>query len=136
MAKEDLGERKEIRAAGGLIWRNSIQGREIAVIYRARYGDWTLPKGKLNPGEDWQEAAIREVKEETGCSVKVEEFAGEVRYEMKGVPKVVRFWNMTPEGECQFRPSEEVEKVVWLSAQEALEKLDYAAERELLKKNC
>jgi 8-oxo-dGTP pyrophosphatase MutT (NUDIX family) len=136
MAKEISVENGIIRAAGGLIWRDSLHGREIAVIYRARYGDWTLPKGKLNSGEDWQEAAVREVKEETGYSVKVEEFAGEVRYQIKGVPKVVRFWNMAPEGESQFQQSEEVERVVWLPVSEALTRLNYDAEKEILKKNC
>jgi 8-oxo-dGTP diphosphatase len=123
-----------IRAAGGLIWRDSVRGREVAVIHRARYGDWTLPKGKLKPGEDWREAAIREVKEETGCTVQLQSFAGVVSYEVKGVPKVVQFWNMVPIGESKFEPSEEVDKVTWLSLQKALEVLDYDGERDLLRK--
>jgi 8-oxo-dGTP diphosphatase len=123
-----------IRAAGGLIWRDSVRGREVAVIHRARYGDWTLPKGKLKPGEDWRDAAIREVKEETGYNVQLQSFAGVVSYEVKGVPKVVKFWNMVPIGESKFEPSEEVDRVTWLSLQKALEVLDHDGERELLRK--
>lgn len=124
-----------IKAAGGLVWRDSARGREVAVIHRARYGDWTLPKGKLNPGEDWKDAAVREVKEETGCSVQVKDFAGTVSYETGGRQKVVQYWNMEPVGESKFEPSEEVAEIRWLSVQKALEVLDYDGEREILRKN-
>jgi 8-oxo-dGTP diphosphatase len=123
-----------IRAAGGLIWRNSVRGREVAVIHRARYGDWTLPKGKLKLGEDWRDAAIREVKEETGYDVRLLSFAGSVSYKVKGVPKIVQFWNMMPIGDSKFEPSGEVDRVTWLSLQKALEVLDYEGERDLLRK--
>lgn len=124
-----------IKAAGGLVWRDSARGREVAVIHRARYGDWTLPKGKLNPGEDWTEAAVREVMEETGCSVQLKDFAGTVNYETGGRQKIVQYWNMESIGQSEFKPSEEVEEIRWLSVQKALEVLDYDGEREILEKN-
>ena len=124
-----------IRAAGGLVWRKSDLGKEVAIIHRTRYGDWTLPKGKLNPGEDWLKAARREVKEETGCEVELESLAGVVKYEVENKPKIVCFWNMMAVGECDFKPSDEVDQVVWLPVQKALEILDYADERELLRRN-
>jgi 8-oxo-dGTP pyrophosphatase MutT (NUDIX family) len=124
-----------IRAAGGLVWRDSTRGREVAVIHRARYGDWTLPKGKLNPGEDWRDAAVREVKEETGCTVRLIDFAGTVSYETGGRQKVVQYWNMESVGQSEFEPSEEVEEIRWLSVKKALEVLDYDGERELLRKS-
>jgi 8-oxo-dGTP diphosphatase len=125
-----------IQAAGGLVWRVSPEGlgRELAVIFRTRHHDWTLPKGKLKPGEKWQEAACREVKEETGCAVEMGDFVGCISYmdEGKGVPKVVLFWNMTLVGDCRFKPSEEVGEVLWLSPSDALKRLDHPAEKSLL----
>jgi 8-oxo-dGTP pyrophosphatase MutT (NUDIX family) len=125
----------EIRAAGGLVWRSSPRGREVAVIHRARHGDWTLPKGKLEPGEDWHEAAVREVAEETGCQVKLCEPAGRVCYTVGDKPKQVRYWNMELLVGCQFEPTEEVDRVVWMTVQEAVERLDYQGERALLLDN-
>ena len=122
-----------IEAAGGILWRDLPSGREIAVVHRSRYGDWTLPKGKLKRGEPWHHAALREVKEETGCDAELGEFAGCVSYLVDGQPKVVLYWHMELERECGFCPSEEVQQVVWLTPVEALERLDYPAERELLR---
>ena len=58
-----------IRAAGALLWQGPPERRLIAVVHRNRYDDWTLPKGKLKKGESWHEAALREIKEETGYEV-------------------------------------------------------------------
>ena len=121
-----------IEAAGGVIWRETERGRDMALIHRARYDDWTLPKGKLEAGERWQEGALREIKEETGCDVELVNFAGAVGYTVNGVAKVVLFWNMKAAGECAFEPSEEVDKLIWLSSDEALEKMSYEIEKELL----
>jgi 8-oxo-dGTP pyrophosphatase MutT (NUDIX family) len=121
-----------IHSAGGLLWRDTNHGKELAVIHRARHDDWTLPKGKLKPAESWQEAALREVKEETGCSARLGSFAGSVSYLVNDVPKVVLFWNMTLAGECDFQPSEEVDQVIWLPAPEAVKRLNYAAERAIV----
>jgi ADP-ribose pyrophosphatase YjhB (NUDIX family) len=121
-----------IRAAGGVVWRSTLDGWKVAVIHRKRYGDWTLPKGKLRAGESFREAALREVKEETGCDAELRDLAGVIRYTVRGAPKVVLFWHMELVGEGTFRPSEEVEQIEWLLPDEAIGILDYPAERDLL----
>jgi 8-oxo-dGTP diphosphatase len=128
----DKNSVRVIQAAGGLLWRDSARGREIAVIHRSRYGDWTLPKGKLKTGERWHEAALREVAEETGCKAQLGSFAGSVSYTVDDRPKVVLFWNMDLVGECDFQPSEEVRQLVWMSPEKAFRKLDHPGERGLL----
>ena len=121
-----------VAAAGGLVWRPAGSGRELIVIYRRRHRDWTLPKGKVHPGESWLQCAIREVREETGFDVEVESHAGWVCYDTGDITKVVRFWNMTPVGESHFESSEEVMSVHWFTPQEAVKRLNHEAERALV----
>ena len=61
----------EIRAAGAVVWRDGAGGIETALVHRPRYDDWSLPKGKLHEGESLEEAAEREVREETGLSCRL-----------------------------------------------------------------
>ena len=119
-------------AAGGLLWRAAPGGSPLAVVHRPRHGDWVLPKGKLDAGERWQDAALREVREETGFDAELGEFAGVVCYESRGLPKIVLFWNMRVRGESSFTSSEEVDQVVWLSPEDAIRRLDHAGEREIV----
>ena len=121
-----------IQAAGGLVWRQGPDGRELAFIHRRRYQDWSLPKGKLKTGESWRQAALREVLEETGCEVLLGDFAGQLDYVVGGTPKRVLFWHMQTVAECQFYPNEEVDAIEWLSPARAVERLNYAGERALL----
>lgn len=123
-----------IQAAGGLIWRNGADGKELAIIHRPKHNDWTLPKGKLEPGENWQQAALREAREETGCKVEIENFAGCVCYAPLDIPKVVLYWNMKLIGECHFKPNKEVDQLQWLKVEQALTMLDYQSEKELINK--
>jgi len=119
-----------IRAAGGLVWRDSPRGKLLAVVHRKRYGsDWTLPKGKLKKKETWLDAAQREVEEETACRVQVDGFAGVVGYTVDGKPKVVRFWNMSVIGEPGKQTDTEVDQVAWLPVAEACARLTYPLER-------
>jgi len=120
-----------IRAAGGLLWRPAKPGYEIAVIRREKYQDWTLPKGKLDPGETWETAALREVREETGFKAKLLGFAGAVSYPTDKGPKVVRYWHMVPDGP-EGPIENEVVELLWLPVQEARERLDYDLERAIL----
>jgi|SRR5215831_13217443 len=123
---------KPIRAAGGLLWRLSDAGFEIAVVYRRRYNDWSLPKGKLKKGESWRDAALREVKEETGYDAKIIGFAGALAYYTDKGPKVVRFWHMTALGEPSTQIDDEVAEVAWLPLEAARERVHYSLEQGLL----
>jgi len=122
-----------IRAAGGLLWDNADERRRIAVIRRIRYDDWTLPKGKLKEGESWEEAAVREVEEETGYRPTLRGFAGALAYQTGKGDKVVRFWHMVPvRMEQAAIDHSEVTEVIWLPVAEACAKLSYPIERALL----
>ena len=131
MSHERTSGAEIIRAAGGLLWRRGNKGYEIAVILRARYQDWTLPKGKLDPGETWEMAALREVHEETGFKAELLGFAGAVSYATAKGPKVVRYWHMRPVG-TQGKLESEVAELVWLPIEEARERMDYDLERAVL----
>ncbi len=124
---------KVIQAAGGLLWRESDAGKQIALIHRPRYNDWALPKGKLEKGEEWETAALREIEEETGCRAQLGSFAGAVSYNVGDRPKVVLFWNMIPLGDCKFEPSEEVDQLIWVSVEKALEILQYPSDKNILR---
>jgi 8-oxo-dGTP diphosphatase len=102
------------------------------VIHRPRYDDWSLPKGKLEPGEDPEEAALREVREETGLRCRLGEELGEARYaDSKGRPKVVRYWIMEPL-DGSFEPGREADELRWLERSMALQLLSYEHDRELV----
>lgn len=134
MAEND-GVKPRILAAGGLVWRDAARA-EILIVHRHRYDDWTLPKGKVDDGETVVAAALREVQEETGHPVRLDSWAGETLYDVDGRPKSVLFWNMTaapaPTGPVD---PDEVTEAVWLAPDEALARLSYADERELVARN-
>ena len=122
-----------IQAAGGLVWRTSPRGRELILIHRTRYGpEWALPKGKLDPGEGWLQAAVREVEEETGCRATVNRFAGGSVYAVNGMPKVVLYWHMELQEQGPVQDTREVADLRWVSAEEALDLLTHSNERALL----
>jgi 8-oxo-dGTP diphosphatase len=117
---------KRVEAAGGVVLRD---GR-VAVVHRPRYDDWSLPKGKLDPGESFEDAALREVEEETGLRCRLVRELPAVEYQVRGRPKLVRYWAMEVEDETPFVPNHEVDEVRWLEPQEALALLSYDRDRE------
>jgi 8-oxo-dGTP pyrophosphatase MutT (NUDIX family) len=128
------GEGHQIAAAGGVLVRaDQGGGPRIAVIHRPKYLDWSFPKGKLEAGEGWLEAALREVEEETGARARPIRELPPVRYrDARGRPKLVRYWLMEPlEGD--FSPDDEVDQILWLPEAEASELLTYPHDRELLR---
>lgn len=124
-----------IEAAGAVLWRRRAGRVEVAVIHRPHRGDWTLPKGKLEAGEDALEAARREVSEETGYHGDTGAELPTVRYEVRRDgrrrPKRVRYWAMeaTAGG---FHPTGEVDDLRWLPPAEAGALLTYERDRAVL----
>ena len=123
-----------VRAAGGAVWRKGPDGVEVLLVHRPRYDDWSLPKGKADPGEDDEATAVREVEEETGqrCALGPELTA--IHYvDHRGSPKVVRYWAMpASESPEDFVPNREVDEVAWLPLPVAAERLSYARDRPVL----
>ena len=121
-------EDAEVLAAGGLVLRD---GR-VAVVHRPRYDDWSLPKGKLDEGESFEEAALREVEEETGLKCRLKQQIGDTSYrDRKDRPKLVRYFEMEP-ASGDFTPNDEVDELIWLEPAEALDRLSYDFDRELV----
>jgi 8-oxo-dGTP pyrophosphatase MutT (NUDIX family) len=119
-----------ILAAGGVLCRLTPAGDdEVLVVHRKRYGDWTLPKGKLKPGESFVAAALREVAEETGCMARIEDYLGAIGYVVNGIPKAVLFWRMSPIEQTEIADHEEVAEVLWMPVAAAIQRLTYTDER-------
>jgi 8-oxo-dGTP diphosphatase len=119
----------EIQAAGGVLMRDGL----LAVVHRPRYDDWSLPKGKLDRGESFEDAALREVWEETGIRARLERELPEVRYTVRERPKLVRYWLMSVESERgSFEPNDEVDEMRWLPPGAALELLSYDRDKQLV----
>jgi 8-oxo-dGTP diphosphatase len=123
-----------VEAAGGVVTRRGEHGEvEVLVVHRPRYDDWSLPKGKLEPGETFEDAAAREVEEETGVRVQLGDELPAQRYlDRKGRDKLVRYWMMTPMGASAWTANDEVDQVRWVRAGEAQTFLTYDADRSLV----
>ena len=118
-------------AAGGVVVRDD--GR-VAVIHRPRYDDWSLPKGKLEDGESFEDGALREVFEETGIEGRITGELEPVSYvDRKGRDKLVRWYRMDVDGDPdEFVPNDEIDELRWLTPAEALGLVDYDHDRALL----
>ena len=107
-------------------------GDELCVVHRPKYDDWSLPKGKLNDGETWEQGALREVEEETGHRCEIERELAPSRYtDGKGRSKEVHWFRMRPVG-GRFTPSEEVDELRWVGPDEVAALLDYPHDRRLV----
>jgi 8-oxo-dGTP diphosphatase len=122
----------QVRAAGGLVVRERSGALELAAIHRPRYDDWSLPKGKLLPGEAWEAGALREVREETGLRCELgEELESATYLDRRGRRKLVRYWLMRAVA-GEFEPGDEVDELRWLAPGEAAATLTYEHDRRLV----
>jgi len=128
-----------VRAAGGVVWRRDpaiggkgIAGVEVLLVHRPAYDDWTFPKGKNEPGEADEDAARREVEEETGLRCRLGAELTSVEYPNGERTKSVRYWAMTVESEQPRPPDHEVDASRWLAHGEAQVLLTYERDRTVL----
>jgi 8-oxo-dGTP pyrophosphatase MutT (NUDIX family) len=136
------GDDPEVRAAGGVVWRRDDASRggtdsagrvEVLLVHRPRYDDWSFPKGKLDAGEGFEGAALREVEEETGVRATLGAELPTIRYvDNRGRDKVVRYWAMTPVAEREWAPGDEIDDVRWVPLADAASLLTYRHDRALL----
>jgi 8-oxo-dGTP diphosphatase len=123
-----------IRAAGGVVFRRTTKGNlRVLVAHRPQYDDWSLPKGKADPGETSEETAIREVLEETGYHCRIVAPLGTTRYRVTGGVKEVDWFAMRPLPDSPgFRKNREIDRIKWLSRAKAVGLLDYGHDQDLV----
>lgn len=124
---------KTIHAAGAVLWRPRKGSVDVALIHRPRYDDWSLPKGKVDPGETEPVTAVREIFEETGQHAQLGRRLGTVGYPVNQGVKKVRYWTARAlDGD--FEPNDEVDDLVWLPVDAAIKQLHYPQDRKILRR--
>lgn len=126
----------EVQAAGCVVWQATTAGAEVLVVHRPRYDDWSFPKGKLDKGEAFLDAAVREVEEETSCTGTIGAELDPVFYvDHKGRSKIVRYWLMRADSSFDaeaFEANEEVDVLSWMGVDAARHSLSYDHDMALL----
>ncbi|MEJ2885836.1 bifunctional NUDIX hydrolase/histidine phosphatase family protein [Actinomycetospora aeridis] len=125
-----------VHAAGAVLWRpagddGTDEKVEVAVVHRPHHQDWSLPKGKVDPGETRVDAAVREIAEETGFAAVLGRHLRTVQYAVNGEEKVVEYWAARA-GAGEFVPGDETDELRWLAPADAAPLLTYASDREVL----
>ena len=126
-----------IYAAGVVCWREQDGKLEVALVHREVYKDWGFPKGKLDPGEQLPQTAVREVLEESGFKVRLGRKLGVIKYQVgAGLDKEVHYWASRVSAKSiakqKFLPNKEIAKVEWIAAKEALTLLSYEHDQNLM----
>jgi len=122
----------EVRAAGGIVVKPGKKGPKVLLVHRPRYNDWSFPKGKVDPGETFKEAALREVEEETGftCTTYKPSLPTLSYQDRHGRDKRVRYWLMTVDS-GKFKPNDEVDLIAWVRWDRVADRLSYAKDKRL-----
>ncbi|MGL4339673.1 MAG: NUDIX hydrolase [Rhodoglobus sp.] len=126
-----------VLAAGAVCWRIVDGKARVLIVYRAGHSDFSLPKGKLDPGETLPQTAVREIREETGLAVTLGTPLGTVEYTLpNGRDKVVHYWSAEVDDHAlelaRFVPNNEIAALEWLSIAKARKKLSYPHDRAVL----
>lgn len=127
------GADRIVYAAGAVLWRPRRKTVEVALVHRPRYDDWSLPKGKVDPGETEPVTAVREILEETGQYAHLGRRLGAISYPVQQGLKKVHYWNARALG-GDFVPNHEVDDLVWLSPTDAMGELQYPYDQKILRR--
>ena len=122
-----------IKSAGGILAKNINGLLHILVIHRNRYHDWSLPKGKCEPNETFEQTAIREIKEETGIDSEIVRHLKDIYYTVNGEEKITVYYLMKIIKENTYTQNDETNIIKWVSPEEALELLTYNELKSLIK---
>ena len=135
LSPDAVASNKAVLAAGAVLWRHNgdPSAPEEAIIHRPRYDDWSLPKGKVDPGETEPVTAVREIHEETGYVSVLGRRLAAVSYPVEQGIKKVRYW-AARNLEGEFNPNAEVDELKWLPVAEALKHLEYPHDRKVLRR--
>ncbi|WP_303325246.1 NUDIX hydrolase [Actinomyces radicidentis] len=140
---EKSGGKKVVRAAGALVWREAGKNLEVLLVHRPKYDDWSFPKGKVEEGESLQTCAVREVGEETGAAIRLEQPLTTIRYKLSdGARKEVHYWAarelrgddpaLAARAAVEPAPAAEIDGVEWVTSKEARKRLTHGVDRDLL----
>lgn len=125
-----------VRAAGGVPWRVGNDGEiEVVLCFRPRYGDWTIPKGKVEEGESLEDTAIREIEEETLITGDLGDPLGILTYALDDqTTKEVHYWLVGIVEAQEFSSNEEVSELFWGTLDEAIDRATYEGDRDILRR--
>ncbi len=132
----DSSTRKDVKvvhAAGAVLWREHAGRTEVAIVHRPRYDDWSLPKGKVDPGEAHPVTAVREIREETGFHSRLGRRLAVISYPVEDTVKRVVYWAAGAHA-GEFLANEEVDELLWLAPEEAMKRLQYPHDRKVLRR--
>jgi 8-oxo-dGTP pyrophosphatase MutT (NUDIX family)/phosphohistidine phosphatase SixA len=126
----------DVVAAGAVVTRKGPEGREVLLVHRPKYDDWSFPKGKQDPGEHVTATAVREVLEETGVEVRLGRPLRPQRYKVSGGrTKTVHYWVGEVVGDddvSTYAANDEVDDLGWFLLDDAARSLTYLDDIDLL----
>lgn len=131
-----MSSKPKLSASGGVILREYEGQRQVLIVHRPHYDDWSLPKGKGKSDELPPQTAIREIAEETGIQACLDLRLPTARYPVSKGIKMVHFWRGRAVTDNGFRPNDEVDTIRWLNIEEALTALSYETDRDVVHAAC